>query len=148
MRQRWIDRDSDASTARCASTRRNDIAVPTTAPAPTTTLPPPTTPTPATASQTAPTSITAVDAAQAPKIDAAAYVVYDVDTQQWLADSEADTQRPVGSLMKLLTAYVVMQAGDPTHVATVPPMDLDPAESAIGLYEGQRLPRDDPVRAS
>ena len=49
--------------------------------------------------------------------------------------------------MKLLTAYVVMQAGDPTHVATVPAMQLDPAESAIGLYEGQRLQRDVLLRA-
>jgi D-alanyl-D-alanine carboxypeptidase len=49
--------------------------------------------------------------------------------------------------MKLLTAYVVMQAGDPTHVATVPVMHLDPAESAIGLYAGQRVQRDVLLRA-
>ena len=84
---------------------------------------------------------TTVDANQFPSIDASAYAVYDVGSQQWLADLDADTARPVGSLMKLLTAYVVMQAGDPAHVATVPAMHLDPAESAIGLYEGQRLSR-------
>lgn len=49
--------------------------------------------------------------------------------------------------MKLLTAYVVMQAGDPTHVATVPAMHLDPAESAIGLYAGQRVSREVLLRA-
>ena len=74
-------------------------------------------------------------------------MVYDVGSQHWLAEQEADTPRPVGSLMKLLTAFVVMQAGDPTHVATVPPMQLDPAESAIGLYEGQRLSREVLLRA-
>ena len=84
---------------------------------------------------------TTVDPNQPPSIEAGAYAVYDVGSQQWLADSEADAARPVGSLMKLLTAYVVMQAGDPAHVATVPAMQLDPAESAIGLYEGQRLSR-------
>lgn len=89
----------------------------------------------------------AVDRDRAPHIDAAAYVVYDVGSHQWLAESDADTSRPVGSLMKLLTAYVVMQAGDPAHVATVPAMQLDPAESVIGLYEGQRLPRDVLLRA-
>ncbi len=73
--------------------------------------------------------------------------MYDVGSQKWLADHDADVAKPVGSLMKLLTAYVVMQAGDPTHIATVPPMDLDPAESIIGLYEGQQLPRDVLLRA-
>ena len=49
--------------------------------------------------------------------------------------------------MKLLTAFVVMQAGDPTHVATVPAMQLGTSESSIGLYEGERLGRDVLLRA-
>ena len=96
---------------------------------------------------TTPAPPPSVDPAQPPHIDAAAYAVYDVGSQQWLADLDADTARPVGSLMKLLTAYVVMQAGDPAHVATVPAMKLDPAESAIGLYPGQRLSRQVLLRA-
>jgi D-alanyl-D-alanine carboxypeptidase len=88
-----------------------------------------------------------VDPSQPSDIDAAAYVVYDVGGQQWLAERDADVARPVASLMKLLTAYVVMQAGDPTHIATVPALHLDPAESAIGLYEGQRLSREVLLRA-
>ena len=124
------------------------IAATTTSPPTTTTLPPPTTTAaPTTTVPAPPASTTAVDPAQPPPIDAASYVVYDVGSKQWLADIDADTPRPVGSLMKLLTAYVVMQAGDPTHVATVPAMQLDPAESAIGLYEGQRLQRDVLLRA-
>ncbi len=115
-------------------------------PAASTTLAPTTTAAPVTVAQTGP-SIGTVDPAQPPQIDATAYVVYDVGSQQWLAEQDADSARPVGSLMKLLTAYVVMQAGDPTHVATVPPMQLDPAESIIGLYEGQRLQRDVLFRA-
>ena len=107
-----------------------------------TSLPPATT---AVATTVAP--VTTSDPNQPPVINAAAYAVYDVGSQQWLAASDADTPRPVGSLMKLLTAYVVMQAGDPKHVATVPAMQLDPAESVIGLYEGQRLPRDVLLRA-
>jgi serine-type D-Ala-D-Ala carboxypeptidase (penicillin-binding protein 5/6) len=92
-------------------------------------------------------AVTTVDPAQPPHIDAAAYAIYDVDSQRWLGELDADTARPVGSLMKLLTAYVVMQAGDPTHVATVPAMQLDPAESQIGLYTGQRLSREVLLRA-
>ena len=103
----------------------------------TSTTSPPTTTTVATTAA----PVTTVDPDQPPSIDAAAYAVYDVGSQQWLADLDADAARPVGSLMKLLTAYVVMQAGDPAHVATVAALQLDPAESAIGLYEGQRLSR-------
>ncbi len=94
-----------------------------------------------------PSVVTTLDPALPPTIDAAAYVVYDVDNKVWLAEHEADTPRPVGSLMKLLTAYVVMQAGDPTHVVTVPALQLDQAESVIGLYEGERLQRDLLLRA-
>ena len=88
-----------------------------------------------------------VDPAGPPSIDAAAYAVYDVGSQRWIAEHEADSARPVGSLMKLLTAFVVMQAGDPTHVATVPAMQLDTSESSIGLYEGERLSREVLLRA-
>lgn len=113
-------------------------AVAVTSTSSTTTTSPPTT----TVTTVAPTATpTTVDPNQPPSIDATAYAVYDVGSQHWLADLDADTARPVGSLMKLLTAYVVMQAGDPAHVATVPAMHMDPAESAIGLYEGQRLSR-------
>lgn len=96
---------------------------------------------------TAATLATGVDQTQPPHIAAAAYAIYDVGSQRWLGELDADAPRPVGSLMKLLTAYVVMQAGDQTHAATVPHLHLDPAESAIGLYEGQRVRRDVLLRA-
>ena len=49
--------------------------------------------------------------------------------------------------MKLLTAKVVMDNGDLTKVVTVPDLQMDPMESAIGLYEGEQLPRDVLLRA-
>ena len=119
-----------------ATTSTSTTSTTTIAPLPTTT-----------AISTATTPVTAADSNQPPHIDAAAFAIYDVGSQRWLAELGADTPRPVGSLMKLLTAYVVMQAGDPTHVATVPAMHLDPAESAIGLHEGQRVQRDVLLRA-
>jgi D-alanyl-D-alanine carboxypeptidase len=85
--------------------------------------------------------------ATAPVIDAAAHGVYDASAGEWLTATEADSPRPVGSIMKLLTAHVVMEAGDPTKVVTVPTLRLDPAESAIGLYAGEQLPRDVLLRA-
>jgi len=83
----------------------------------------------------------------APVVDAAAYGVYDANTGTWLTATNADVRRPVGSIMKLLTARVVMRAGDPSKVVTVPPLTHDPEESIIGLYAGEHLPRDVLLRA-
>ena len=76
-----------------------------------------------------------------PAVDAQAYAVLDVSQGRFLAELAADEPRPVGSLMKLLTTYVVMQAGDPEREVTVPALEVDPQESAIGLYEGEVLSR-------
>jgi D-alanyl-D-alanine carboxypeptidase (penicillin-binding protein 5/6) len=83
----------------------------------------------------------------APIVAAAAYGAFDWTSGQWLTATNADVQRPVGSIMKLLTAHVVMRAGDPSKVVTVPSLRLDPQESAIGLYVGEELPRDVLLRA-
>jgi D-alanyl-D-alanine carboxypeptidase len=76
-----------------------------------------------------------------PAIDAAAFAVYDPAAQRWLAESNADEPRAVGSVMKLLSAYVAMRAGDPDRLVTVPPLNLDLEESAIGLREGEEYTR-------
>jgi D-alanyl-D-alanine carboxypeptidase (penicillin-binding protein 5/6) len=82
-----------------------------------------------------------------PQVSAAAYAVYDSTNGKWLAGSNADEPRAVGSIMKLLTAYVVLAAGDPAHVATVPQLDMDPEESSIGLTRGEKFARDVLFRA-
>jgi len=86
-------------------------------------------------------------AADAPAVNATAYAVYDSTNGRWLAGNQADAPLPVGSIMKLLTSYVVMQAGDPTKVVTVPKLEVDVDESSIGLYQGEQLPRDVLFRA-
>ena len=83
----------------------------------------------------------------APVLDAPAYGVYDLTSGSWLTAKNADARRPVGSIIKLLTAKVVLDAGDPTKVVTVPALNVDPQESAIGLYAGEQLPRDVLLRA-
>lgn len=83
----------------------------------------------------------------APVVDAAAYAVYDLTNDEWMSATNADATRPVGSLIKLLTAYVVMQAGDPTKVVTIPDLTIDTMESQIGLIEGEQLQRDTLLRA-
>jgi serine-type D-Ala-D-Ala carboxypeptidase (penicillin-binding protein 5/6) len=67
--------------------------------------------------------------------------VFDVSSQQWLAELEADSPRAVGSVMKLLTAHVAMQAGEPDRLVTAPAIAVDPAESAIGIRPGEQYSR-------
>ena len=88
-----------------------------------------------------------VDPSALPEVDAAAYAVFDVPSGRWLAEANADAQRSVASLMKLLTAGVVLQAGEPERIVTVPAMQFDPEESIVGLYEGERIRRDVLFRA-
>jgi D-alanyl-D-alanine carboxypeptidase (penicillin-binding protein 5/6) len=100
-----------------------------------TTLDPPTT------AATAPTSTVAADVPTIPGVEAAAYALIDADTGKVLAGANVDQQLAVGSLMKLLTAYVVMQAGDPTKTVVVPDLDVVQDESIIGLAPGMRYDR-------
>lgn len=76
-----------------------------------------------------------------PGVEAPAYVLIDADSGKVLAGSNADQQLAVGSLMKMLTAYVVMQAGEPDRVVTVPQLDVIKDESIIGLAKGMRYDR-------
>ncbi len=129
------------------------LAAPSTAvvPSPTTTAPPATTPVvtaPVTTPATTPVTVvsptvapTVLPTTPVPAVDAAAYVVYDPASGETLAELGADDRRAVGSTMKLLGVYVGMQAGDPDRLATVPALDLDAAESSIGLREGEQYSR-------
>ncbi|MFT3854495.1 MAG: D-alanyl-D-alanine carboxypeptidase family protein [Ilumatobacteraceae bacterium] len=76
-----------------------------------------------------------------PGVEAPAYVLIDADSGKVLAGSNADQQLAVGSLMKMLTAYVVMQAGDPDRIVTIPRLDVIEDESIIGLVKGMRYER-------
>jgi D-alanyl-D-alanine carboxypeptidase (penicillin-binding protein 5/6) len=124
------------------------VGTPTTEPTPTSAVPateaptatlPPTTQAPTTAAP--PTTVV-------PSVDAKAWVVYDTRTGTTLTSHEADARLPVGSVMKLLTAQTAYAAGQPTRVVKAPPgLILDPAESRIGINEGQELPRDLLIRA-
>ena len=69
-------------------------------------------------------------------------------TGEVLAANRRHAQLPVGSLMKLLTAKVAYNAGEPTRVVTVADnLLIDPEESNIGLIPGEELARDVLIRA-
>ena len=137
---------SIAGTPPAPATSSPTIALPATT-IPATTSPATTIAATTIAATTLPAGSTAPPAGGLPSVTAAAYAVYDASTGTWLAQSQADQQRPVGSVMKLLTSYVILQAGDLTKEVTVPQLRVDLSESAIGLYEGEQLPRDVLLRA-
>ena len=167
--------DDAATTAPDVATSAADVAttVPgTDAPVPASTLPPATTAAVATTAEasttttsttttTVPEATTSTVAATTtttaplatsegvPVVEAAAYAVFDMRSGQLLASSEADARRPVGSLMKLLTAHVGYSAGQPTRIVTAPEgLVLFPGdESIIGISPGQQFSRDTLIRA-
>jgi D-alanyl-D-alanine carboxypeptidase len=123
---------------------------PTTTIAPTTTATPTTTAAPTTAAPTtaAPTTTAAPPTTTVPAVDVAAYAVFDMRSGELLAAKRRNARLPVGSLMKLLTAKVAYNAGEPTRIITVPEnLLLDPEESNIGLIPGEELARDVLIRA-
>ena len=85
---------------------------------------------------------------RAPTVDARAYAVYDEQSGRPLAGSNADDRLPVGSLMKLLNAYVAYRAGKPEK-AVVAPAGLSGSddESVIGIRAGQAITRGVLIRA-
>jgi D-alanyl-D-alanine carboxypeptidase (penicillin-binding protein 5/6) len=82
-----------------------------------------------------------------PPVAAAAYVVVDGATGEPLASYNADQPRPVASLAKLMTARLVLDAGPLERTATVPPLHIAADESQAGLEPGDRVSRDELLRA-
>jgi D-alanyl-D-alanine carboxypeptidase (penicillin-binding protein 5/6) len=82
-----------------------------------------------------------------PPISAAAYMVVDGDTGEPLASFNADQPRPVASLVKLMTARLVLDAGRLEHTATVPPLQITGDESQAGLEAGDQVSRAELLRA-
>jgi serine-type D-Ala-D-Ala carboxypeptidase (penicillin-binding protein 5/6) len=82
-----------------------------------------------------------------PPIAAAAYVVVDGDTGEPLASLNADQPRPVASLVKLMTARLVLDAGQLEHTATVPPLQNAGDESQAGLDPGDHVSRGELLQA-
>jgi D-alanyl-D-alanine carboxypeptidase (penicillin-binding protein 5/6) len=78
-----------------------------------------------------------------PPIPAAAYVVLDGDTGEPLASYNADQPRPVASLAKLMTARLVLDAGQLEQAATVPPLQTAGDESQAGLEPGDQVSREE-----
>ena len=82
-----------------------------------------------------------------PAVDAKAYVVYDAKRNRIIATKNADARLPVGSVMKLLSARVVLQSGPLDKTVEIPKLKMYPGESKLGLSPGESLTRDFLLRA-
>jgi D-alanyl-D-alanine carboxypeptidase (penicillin-binding protein 5/6) len=75
-------------------------------------------------------------------------VIYDERAGRQLASSNADARLAVGSLMKLLNAYVAYRAGDPEKTVVAPDgLRGESDESVIGIGAGQTVTRSVLIRA-
>ena len=114
-------------------------------------VPPDTTPRPAenVPSDTAPRprAETVPPASDLPPVPAAAYVVIDGDTGEALASNNPDQPRPVASLTKLMTARVVLDAGQLDRTTTVPPLQMADDELQAGLEAGDHVSRGELLQA-
>ncbi len=101
------------------------------------------------APSTTSTTTTTINPEVPPRVEAAAWTIYDMRQGEMLASNNATARRPVASLMKLLTAQVAFDAGQPTKLVTAPNdgLVLSDDESVIDIRGGQELSRDLLVRA-
>lgn len=74
------------------------------------------------------------------QLTAAASYAVDTTTSQVLYSHNANAQRPIASITKLMTALVIVRDHSLDQVVTVPTLPAyDPADSRLGLITGQKL---------
>jgi D-alanyl-D-alanine carboxypeptidase (penicillin-binding protein 5/6) len=110
--------------------------------------PPPPTPVPVPGGGTSPSPFPSVlhtpppETLEPPSIDAAAAVLVDLQTGHSMYASDAGEKRPVASLTKIMTAYLVLTRSAPTDVVTVSDEAASGREvgiSSLGLEAGEQI---------
>ncbi len=91
---------------------------------------------------------TPADASSLPLLSAPSAMLADLDSGQVLFAKDADSERPIASLTKIMTALLVLERSTPTDVVTVEPdaviAESDrPGISALGLEAGERISVED-----
>jgi serine-type D-Ala-D-Ala carboxypeptidase (penicillin-binding protein 5/6) len=91
---------------------------------------------------------TPADASTSPVLSAPSAILADLDTGQVLFSHDADSERPIASLTKIMTALLVLERSTPTDVVTVEPEAViaesdRPGISALGLEAGERITVED-----
>jgi malonyl CoA-acyl carrier protein transacylase len=76
-------------------------------------------------------------ASRAPAINAAAYILLDANSGAPIASFNADTRRAVASTQKILTALVVLDAGNLDKPVRVSSSDLNVEPTRLGIKAGE-----------
>lgn len=85
-------------------------------------------------------------AADPPAIEAPAAIVVEATTGDVAYEKEADTRRAIASTTKLMTALVVLEAGELDKVVRAPAYDGLAVETVLGLAPGEEMTRADLLR--
>ena len=80
-------------------------------------------------------------ASNAPGIRAASYLLIDANTGKHLASRNSETARAVASTQKIVTALVVLDAGNLDKVVTVQASDIRVEPTTLGLRPGEKYTR-------
>jgi D-alanyl-D-alanine carboxypeptidase len=72
-----------------------------------------------------------------PPITAAAWLLYDVETDSVLASHNADEERPMASVTKLMSAVVASRRADPDELVVISDHAAAVGEAEIGLVPGE-----------
>ena len=82
-----------------------------------------------------------------PDVDAPAAILVEASTGDVVFERNADEERSIASTTKLMTALLALDGIALDDVITAPGYDAGPAESVIGLREGERMTVRDLLRA-
>ncbi len=80
-------------------------------------------------------------------VQAASYLVKNLDTDQIIAGEQFQNSLPVASLTKLMTIWTTLQHANPNDVVTVPSGDIVSVSPSLGLVPGDKVLVKDLIQA-
>ena len=86
-------------------------------------------------------------AAEPPVVTAKSALLFDANTGRVIFKKNEEERRPVASTQKLLTAYIIANAGDLSDLVTIKEVDTNCEPTKLGVRPGQQYTRDQLLRA-
>lgn len=85
-------------------------------------------------------------AAEPPPVTAHSAVLFDANTGRVIFKKNEEERRPVASTQKLLTAYIIANAGDLQQPVTIRDVDINCEPTKLGVRPGQQYTREQLLR--
>jgi len=86
-------------------------------------------------------------AAEPPPVTAKSAILFDANTGRVILKKNENEKRPVASTQKLLTAYIVANAGDLSQMVTIKEADTNVEPTKLYVRPGQKYSREQLLRA-